>query len=209
VVSEVFSVSVTVTGGVRGLTVIRADTRTHQEIPGRARSPRYKRSHHKSDLPEAGVLSSPRRRRRSATPWKGPPGRDFPTSSWTAPSSPPTDARTRKPAGRAGKQANGTPARRTAPPATCRDWPPLRPAAVGLRHAARQHPRPDRRRELILPQARPYLNILPYLADSGFDGAGAGVLVPVKRPLATSTSTAKPATRCSDPCATRANAASC
>ena len=27
-------------------------------------------------------------------------------------------------------------------------------------------------RELVLPQARPYLNILPFLADSGFEGAG-------------------------------------
>ena len=33
-------------------------------------------------------------------------------------------------------------------------------------------------RELVLPQARPYLNILPFLADSGFEGSGAGVLVP-------------------------------
>ena len=37
-------------------------------------------------------------------------------------------------------------------------------------------------RELVLPQARPYLNILPFLADSGFEGAGAGVLVPVRNP---------------------------
>ena len=37
-------------------------------------------------------------------------------------------------------------------------------------------------RELVLPQARPYLNILPFLADSGFEGAGAGVLVPVRKP---------------------------
>lgn len=36
-------------------------------------------------------------------------------------------------------------------------------------------------RELVLPQARPHLNILPFLADSGFEGAGAGVLVPVKK----------------------------
>jgi hypothetical protein len=36
-------------------------------------------------------------------------------------------------------------------------------------------------RELVLPQARPYLNILPSMADSGFEGAGAGVLVPVKK----------------------------
>lgn len=37
-------------------------------------------------------------------------------------------------------------------------------------------------RELVLPQARPYLNILPFLAGSGFEGAGAGVLVPVRNP---------------------------
>ena len=37
-------------------------------------------------------------------------------------------------------------------------------------------------RELVLPGARPYLNKLPFLADSGYEGAGAGVLVPVKKP---------------------------
>ena len=37
-------------------------------------------------------------------------------------------------------------------------------------------------RELVLPQARPYLKDLPFLADSGYEGAGAGVLVPVRRP---------------------------
>ena len=37
-------------------------------------------------------------------------------------------------------------------------------------------------RELVLPEARPYLKDLPALADSGYEGAGAGVLVPVKRP---------------------------
>jgi hypothetical protein len=37
-------------------------------------------------------------------------------------------------------------------------------------------------RELVLPEARPYLKDLPILADSGFEGAGAGVLVPVKKP---------------------------
>ena len=31
-------------------------------------------------------------------------------------------------------------------------------------------------RELVLPQARPYLKKLPILADSGYEGAGAGVL---------------------------------
>jgi hypothetical protein len=37
-------------------------------------------------------------------------------------------------------------------------------------------------RELVLPQARPHLKNLPILADSGYEGAGAGVLVPVKKP---------------------------
>ncbi len=37
-------------------------------------------------------------------------------------------------------------------------------------------------RELVLPEARPYLKDLPFLADSGFEGAGAGALVPVKKP---------------------------
>jgi hypothetical protein len=37
-------------------------------------------------------------------------------------------------------------------------------------------------REMVLPQARPYLKKLPILADSGYEGAGAGVLVPVKKP---------------------------
>jgi DDE superfamily endonuclease len=36
-------------------------------------------------------------------------------------------------------------------------------------------------RELVLPDARPYLKGLPFLADSGYEGAGAGVLVPVKK----------------------------
>jgi hypothetical protein len=37
-------------------------------------------------------------------------------------------------------------------------------------------------RELVLPGARPYLKDLPFLADSGYEGAGAGVHVPVKKP---------------------------
>jgi len=37
-------------------------------------------------------------------------------------------------------------------------------------------------RDLVLPEARPYLKDLPFLADSGFEGAGAGVHVPVKKP---------------------------
>ena len=37
-------------------------------------------------------------------------------------------------------------------------------------------------RELVLPEARPYLGKLPVLADSGYEGAWTGVHVPVKRP---------------------------
>jgi hypothetical protein len=37
-------------------------------------------------------------------------------------------------------------------------------------------------REHVLPQARPYLQDLPVLADSGYEGAGSGVHVPVKNP---------------------------
>ena len=37
-------------------------------------------------------------------------------------------------------------------------------------------------RELVLPGTRPYLGTLPLLADSGYEGAGAGVLVPVRKP---------------------------
>jgi DDE superfamily endonuclease len=37
-------------------------------------------------------------------------------------------------------------------------------------------------RELVLAQARPYLGKMPLLADSGYEGAGAGVHVPVRKP---------------------------
>ena len=37
-------------------------------------------------------------------------------------------------------------------------------------------------REFVLPGARPYLARMPILADSGYEGAGAGVHVPVKKP---------------------------
>ena len=37
-------------------------------------------------------------------------------------------------------------------------------------------------RQQVLPTARPYLKTLPILADSGYEGAGPGVLVPVKKP---------------------------
>ena len=58
-------------------------------------------------------------------------------------------------------------------------------------------------------EARPYPKDLPVLADSGYEGAGAGVDVPVKsQPAANSTSIRKPATRSCGPCATKENAAS-
>ena len=37
-------------------------------------------------------------------------------------------------------------------------------------------------RELVLPGTRPYLKELPFLADSGYEGACAGVQAPVKKP---------------------------
>lgn len=37
-------------------------------------------------------------------------------------------------------------------------------------------------REQVLPAARPYLKDMPILADSGYEGAGKGVHVPVKKP---------------------------
>jgi DDE superfamily endonuclease len=37
-------------------------------------------------------------------------------------------------------------------------------------------------RELVLPGLRPWLKAFPCLADSGYEGAGARVLVPVRRP---------------------------
>jgi hypothetical protein len=40
--------------------------------------------------------------------------------------------------------------------------------------AARQH---------VLPGVRPYLKDLPVLVDSGYEGAGAGMHVPVKKPV--------------------------
>lgn len=36
--------------------------------------------------------------------------------------------------------------------------------------------------KVVLPQARPYPKALPFLAGSGYKGAGAGVLVPVRKP---------------------------
>jgi hypothetical protein len=62
----------------------------------------------------------------------------------------------------------------------------------------------------VLPQARPYLKALPFLAGSGYKGAGAGVLGPVRKPARGELEIdVKPRTRCCIPCATRADAASC
>jgi hypothetical protein len=65
-------------------------------------------------------------------------------------------------------------------------------------------------RQYVLPALRPYLKNLPVLADSGYEGAGHGVHVPVKRPPAAGNWTLipAPATRCSARCAAWANAAS-
>ncbi len=107
----------------------------------------------------------------------------LPYRSWMARSSLPTAARTRRPARRERRSISGTPARRTGPPGTCRRWP---------RRAASRNRVSDvvpgsthdltAARELVLPEARPYLKDLPILADSRYEGAGAGVLVPVKKP---------------------------
>jgi hypothetical protein len=53
---------------------------------------------------------------------------------------------------------------------------------VGLRGVARQRPRSDRRPRTGARDPRPYVNDLPVLADGGYEGAGHGVLVPVKTP---------------------------
>ena len=37
-------------------------------------------------------------------------------------------------------------------------------------------------RELVLPGLRPWLKVFPCLGDSGYEGAGTGVLVPVRKP---------------------------
>jgi hypothetical protein len=51
---------------------------------------------------------------------------------------------------------------------------PALPGGVHDLTAAREH---------VLPGLRPYLADLPVLADSGYDGAGHGIHVPVKRPV--------------------------
>jgi hypothetical protein len=53
---------------------------------------------------------------------------------------------------------------------------------VGLGRAAGQHHDLTAAREQVLPEARPSLKDLPFLADSGYEGASAGVHVPVKKP---------------------------
>ena len=59
---------------------------------------------------------------------------------------------------------------------------PGRHPAVDLRRPARQHHDITAARELVLPGLRPWLKTFPCLADSGYEGAGAGVLIPVKKP---------------------------
>src|SRR5215831_9256344 len=97
---------------------------------------------------------------------------------WSSPSG----ARTRRPARRARRSISGSPARPTSPPGTCRHC--ARPRGVplwvsgvlpGSTHDLTVA------RELVLPQARPHLKDLPFLADSGYEGAGPGVHVPVRK----------------------------
>lgn len=63
-------------------------------------------------------------------------------------------------------------------------------------------------RQLVLPEARPYLKKVPILADSGYEGAGAGVLVPVKKPRNGELDINTKTTCCSAEPATRENAPS-
>ena len=66
-----------------------------------------------------------------------------------------------------------------------------------------------RKLRLVLPEARPYVKDLPILADSGYEGAGADVQVPVKKPVGGELDTGtKPAMRYCATSATRANTAS-
>jgi hypothetical protein len=53
------------------------------------------------------------------------------------------------------------------------NWPSTSRGGVHDLTAAREH---------VLPGLRPYLTDLPVLADSGYEGAGIGVHVPVKKP---------------------------
>ena len=61
-------------------------------------------------------------------------------------------------------------------------------------------------REHVLPEARPYLKDLPFLADSGYEGAGAGLYVPVKKPARGELDPYTKTRSCFARCATRANA---
>jgi DDE superfamily endonuclease len=64
-------------------------------------------------------------------------------------------------------------------------------------------------RELVLPEARPYLKDLPILAGSGYEGAGAGVTSRRgSQPAVNRIPMRKPATRFCDLCATKGNAGS-
>ena len=81
--------------------------------------------------------------------------------------------------------------------------------AVGLGRAAGSTHDLTAARKHVLPQARPYLKDLPLLADSGYEGARAGVHVPVRKPARGELDPGhEPETRCCGPCATRVNAAS-
>jgi hypothetical protein len=59
---------------------------------------------------------------------------------------------------------------------------PGRYPAVGFRCAARRVHDLTAAREHLLAVVRPYLAKLPVLANSGYEGAGRGIRVPVKKP---------------------------
>ena len=242
--------------------VTRADTRTWQEIPGRARSPRYKRSHHKiRTCPEAprAVLSCHARRPvptgglRVGAAGRTPPrdrhpGRDPALTCWKQAVFALAWFRDRPDIRRLGagfgiSQATAYRYKDEAVDVLAAKAPSLREALdkaaeQGLpylildgtlissdRCADKKTSRKGKEidkwysgkahrpagnvqalaapggvplwvsdvlpgsthdltaaRELVLPEARPYLKDLPFLADSGYEGAGAGVLVPVKKP---------------------------
>ena len=65
-------------------------------------------------------------------------------------------------------------------------------------------------RENVLGVLRPFLEAMPVLADPGYEGAGHGVHVPVKKPAGVRswTSAPGPATPCSARCAAWASAVS-
>ena len=110
-------------------------------------------------------------------------GQGLPTSSWTARSIS-SDRCADKKTSKKGKEIDKWYSGKAHEPAGNVQAlaAPRRRPAVGQRRAAGQHPRPDRGpRAGPAAGPGPYLKDLPFLADSGYEGAGAGVHVPVKK----------------------------